>query len=206
MKLIPSDITEDKSVFDLYPVFKTYPECKARVGIIEPSTLLHYVLLVYSKESDLASEKDLQKLKDAAARRVGWRKNKKGEYPESIDRIISGNEPIVNRMIFRVFVMQQDLEWAGYKADQATYWQLISELNSSLDDDADVDKKLKSVEYKLKLSDGKELLLKRINTAHHNMFKGDKELEAAVVDNDLAASDYGEGIAERMAKETLVKK
>jgi hypothetical protein len=200
MKLDPNTIQEGESVFDAYPILKSYKECKQYVGALEPAKLLLYVLYAYSKDSEYAGERDLVKLKEQSASKVGWKKQK-GKWPESVQRIMDGKEPVVNKMIYIVFRLQKDLEYAGYKADVEAYWQLLRELQTPLNEDADDDKKLKSTELKLRLSEGKKTLLQSINDAHEKLFNGDKELEETVRDNDLEDSEFGESVAEQMARE-----
>lgn len=206
MKLNPNKITATESAYDVFPVFKQYKDIKGTVGNTESATILAYVLWAYSKESELVrTYQDARKLKEAAAEKVGWKKNK-GRFGDTIERILNNEEEKVRKMIAKVFLLQNDLEYTAYRAELETFGQMINEMISPLSTATDDDEKLKAINLKATTAENKEKMLERLVKRRFALFKQDEELEATVAENDLADSDYGEGIAERMAKETAIKK
>lgn len=200
MRLNPSDIQAGESAYDRFPVFKSFKACKQRVGNIEPDTLLRYVLWAYSADSEFASQTDLVKIREGSAEKVGWKKSKKGEWPETIASILSNEEPVIRGYINIVFRLQNNLRYVSYRSNLDTFYQLTDELRKPLDEDLEGDKKVRSANLKLTISEGLSGMMKRIEADQNELFSKRPELEDIAKENDLEDSDYGEGISEYMAR------
>lgn len=120
------DITQDNllqrypELIDVFVLKRNYPP---------PVELIKYILLVYSKDSDLMRE-NWEKRKQKAANLAGYKRDAKGNLDQKTQDILLLEDDRAFELIMRFVKFQNEMTWALLVASQENYWEnhrLLSE-------------------------------------------------------------------------------
>jgi hypothetical protein len=132
MKFSPSRIHEGKSVFDVYPELKEYPEFLASCGReLDNNLVMLYIFCMYDKGTPyLIKYPDVIKRKIEIAGDLGFKKSDKGVFDDPVDKMLKGKNSRVQRKIVTFIRMMNDYEWAYHITLAENYYNLTHSILS----------------------------------------------------------------------------
>lgn len=120
-------IESGKSLLEVFPELKRYPEFSSNEHSLDNNKVLRYIIYLYDKQSPLVSEKNLIKRKMLGAQLAGFELVDK-KYPELIEQMISGRNIYVNRMVCVYVRNQRDIQYASLMTGMGMFYDNLTQL------------------------------------------------------------------------------
>lgn len=107
----PMAVPQKASPEDVYDILQQHKEFLEPTPHLRRECLFRYIPLVYDKNSPLHNHiDDIKKLKGKAAELAGFKKVE-GRYLEHVEKVITGQDSIVNYMIIRYVTLHKSKLW-----------------------------------------------------------------------------------------------
>lgn len=157
-----------------FPELRYYPEFLEPIPLHHDKTL-KYIFYCYDLNSDLVSIADLMQRKEVALTLAGFEKNKKGEWPDDVKKMITFQIKEINDMIFCFLKIQNNRVWTTIVTSEQAfdeYQNLILQPVTGKDDKDT----LSAANTKSKLMEESDLLIDRIDKYYKKLFGDNVDL------------------------------
>jgi hypothetical protein len=207
MKIDFNLIQEKGSVQLAYPDLDRYQEFNGPVSgyeTLQTPKLLLYAFLTYHPTSPKREIEDLHERKISVGKLV-WGKH----FPEIRKKLEHDIFPLLNSdfrdMVTMVLRLGNNRNWERMLSASEAYHHIMQEIRTPITDtdDMDADKKLRAYALKADLIEASKKLNNEITEQEKFFYGGDEDLQQVMEHgNDLEASGYTGGAAERYARIT----
>jgi hypothetical protein len=197
-------------LLDVFPVLKNYPVFTNPVPDtdITPNQILRYLILMYSRDSDLRYEGDLIQKRKQAIERSGLTES------ENLIFLLSGGSEEINAMVTAFFKITRHRKFARYMSTMEAYYEVLDRCRTPVDPASGPGKHsladdavMRAYSVKIDLTLELAKMEKALDEMETELFGEDNQLKDTVEASEtMIKSDFTGGVAERMARKAAERK